>query len=120
MNNKGWKVNDLEVAKDHGVERTPLSGGNSKITRGDIIHPLLYVECKTTKNSLTISESLILDTIEKAKVENKIPIVVKTKRQGSGKQKIRVVVIPYNAYLFMMKPEYKFGLINNINYDEEK
>lgn len=123
MGNKaGWKTNDLEIAHDHGKERTPFSGGNSKMTRADIIHELLYIECKTTAtkkdNSLTISENLILDTIEKAKVERKVPIVIKTKKQGPGKPKIRIVVMRYNDYLMMMKPEYRFGLTDQIDMNE--
>lgn len=46
MGNTSWKNFEREVAKFFGGQRNPLSGGHSKHTRGDIIHPELYGENK--------------------------------------------------------------------------
>ena len=47
MTDKRWKAFERRVARAFGCERTPLSGGNSKHTRADVLHPTLYIECKS-------------------------------------------------------------------------
>ena len=37
-----WKQRESDVAAFFNGERTPLSGGNSKITRSDVIHEDLF------------------------------------------------------------------------------
>ena len=127
-----WKQNDIEISKDHNEKheamRTPFSGGNSKLTRGDVIHPILYIECKKSSKHLIppSPEKLIDDTIKKASKEliepekqfSKIPVLVLTKGQGPGKPKKRIVLLQYNDYLRMMKPEYRFGLKENLDMSE--
>jgi len=72
-NTSNWKGRERKVAKYFGGDRTPLSGGNSKHTRGDVIHPQLYVECKHRKRQAVVS--LWRDANEKAKQEDgKIPV----------------------------------------------
>lgn len=73
MNKSNWKQFERWVASLFGVERTPLSGGNSKHTRGDIIHETVYAECKKRKSHAI--HALYLDTKKKAAKEGKIPAV---------------------------------------------
>lgn len=49
MGDKAWKKRERNVAKYFNGERNALSGGNSKITRADVIHPRLFIECKLRK-----------------------------------------------------------------------
>jgi len=73
MNRNTWKQRERQAAKLFGSERTPLSGGNSKITRSDSLHDELYLECKhRNKSSLW---NLYKETKEKAKKENKVPVL---------------------------------------------
>ena len=39
-----WKKRESNVADFFQGQRTPLSGGNSKITRSDVIHEDLFIE----------------------------------------------------------------------------
>lgn len=41
------KTQERRVARYFGVERTPLSGGASRHTRSDTLHPKLYIEVKS-------------------------------------------------------------------------
>ena len=38
MTDKAWKRREREVASYFNGIRTPLSGGNSKVTKADVIH----------------------------------------------------------------------------------
>ena len=44
-----WKRHERKAAEDLGGKRNPLSGRLSGHTSGDVIHHLLYVECKYSK-----------------------------------------------------------------------
>lgn len=68
-----WKNFERLVANLIGSERTPLSGQNSKHTRSDTLHSELFIECKKRKEWAIFN--LYRDTEEKAKKENKIPIL---------------------------------------------
>ena len=46
MPDKAWKKRERDVANYFNGKRTPLSGGSSKVTRADVIHDKLFVECK--------------------------------------------------------------------------
>lgn len=46
MPDKSWKQFERRVARFFGSERTALSGGNSKVTRSDSLHPSLFIEAK--------------------------------------------------------------------------
>jgi hypothetical protein len=51
-----WQAFERRVAAAFGTERTPLSGGNSKITRSDSIHETLFIEAKrSTRYKAVIS-----------------------------------------------------------------
>ena len=79
MVDKVWKVQERRIAKMFGVKRTPLSGIHSLHTQSDIIHEKLFIECKYRKKIAILD--LFSEVIEKAKKENKIPILaVKSKK----------------------------------------
>ena len=68
---KAWKQRERQVAKYFGGQRTPLSGGNGKITRADVIHDSGCVECKLREEHTAIT--LRDETNEMAKKEKKTP-----------------------------------------------
>ena len=73
---KTWKSFELRIARFFGEERNPLSGGNSKHTRSDSLHPELFIECKWRQKSSLVT--LYKSTKELAKKENKIPVLAIT------------------------------------------
>jgi len=77
-----WQKFEQQVAEKFGSTRTPLSGGDSKITRSDSLHESLFIECKLAQSFAvwTLFES----TEEKAKVENKTPVVALKKKNAKG------------------------------------
>ena len=79
---KTWKSVEARIARLWGSERTPLSGGNSKITRSDSLHPLLFLETKHRKQFGV--GNLFRDTEVKAKKEGKIPIVCLQEKNQQG------------------------------------
>ena len=44
MPDKAWKKRERDVANYFNGMRTPLSGGNGKITRADVIHDNLFID----------------------------------------------------------------------------
>ena len=77
-----WKQRESDVAKYFKGERTPLSGGNSKITRADVIHDKLFIECKLKKKHTVVT--LWDDTAKLAKIEGKIPVVALCEKNRPG------------------------------------
>ena len=77
-----WKTKERKIAKFFGTERTPLSGGNSKITRSDTLHPKLFIEQKHRKKHgiVTLWET----AKDLAKKENKTPIITLTQSYKQG------------------------------------
>ncbi len=73
MPDKAWKAFERRIAKSLGTERTPLSGGASRHTTSDTLHPDLYVECKWRKRSLV--HTLFTIVCKQAKVERKVPVM---------------------------------------------
>ena len=73
MSSKRWKQIESVFAKCFGTERVPLSGGNSKISRSDSMHPRLFIEVKQRSNSAVVN--LFEKTVELAKLERKIPLL---------------------------------------------
>jgi len=73
MPDKAWKAFERRIAKSLGTERTPLSGGASRHTRSDTLHPELFVECKLRAHSPTYIWFNV--TQAWAKEEKKIPVV---------------------------------------------
>ncbi len=77
-----WKAFERTVAHFFGGERTPLSGGNSKITRADVIHDKLFIECKYRQSFA------LLKTWDKAKEmaqkEGKTPVLAIKRANEDG------------------------------------
>lgn len=70
---KAWKAFERRVARFFKTERNALSGGNSKVTRSDSLHPTLFIECKQRKRFAVIR--LWDETRRMAQVEGKTPVV---------------------------------------------
>lgn len=86
-----WKHFENLVAKFFGTRRVPLSGSNSGHgTNSDSLHPKLYIECKV-RSKIALWQ-LFIDTENKAKVENKLPVVA-IKQKGE------------KGYLLVVRPE---------------
>ena len=77
-----WKKFESRVAAYFGGERNPLSGGNSKHTRADVIHNDLFIECKLRQNPAIWN--LYENTKEMAIDENKIPVLAIQKKNKKG------------------------------------
>jgi hypothetical protein len=75
MSDKPWKQAERIMSKFfNGAGRTPLSGGNSKHTRADVMHPSLFVEVKHGLRFEGLFK-LFDQTRKFAHKENKIPVV---------------------------------------------
>lgn len=77
-----WKQFERDVSAKFGSERTPLSGGNSKITRSDSLHDKLFIEAKF-RAKFPIFD-LWKETKALAKLEKKIPLVAIKKKGERG------------------------------------
>ena len=77
-----WKGRERQIASDFGTERTPLSGGNGKITRSDSLHEKLFIEAKLRKKHTAVT--LFDDTAKLAKKEGKIPVVALCEKNRPG------------------------------------
>lgn len=97
--NGTWKSLERKVAKLLGGTRTPLSGGSSKHTRGDVIHPDFYVECKLRKRMAVWS--LFRETEILAKREGKMPVVVLKEKGKKGE----LVVLRLTDFVELIKKE---------------
>lgn len=73
MPDKPWKRAERMGAATIGGERNPLSGGSSRHTRGDVIHPVIYLEMKYRKTFGVVS--LIRREQKKAKKEGKVAVL---------------------------------------------
>jgi len=73
MSNKAWKQAERKGAAAIGSTRTPLSGGASKHTRSDTLHPTIYLEMKYRKQFGVITQ--IRKEEEKAKKEGKVAVL---------------------------------------------
>ena len=80
--NKHWKNVERRIAAFFGSERTPLSGGNSKITRSDSLHDLLFIETKYRKTHSAIT--LWRNTRQLALSENKTPVCCLAEKGKKG------------------------------------
>jgi hypothetical protein len=95
MPNKVWKQAERRGAASFGTKRNSLSGGASKMTRSDTIHPRLYIEQKYAARNATWT--LWDDTAEKAAKENAAPfeweLYSSRKRAGGKPQKKRPLIL---------------------------
>lgn len=75
MPEKQWKQLERRIAKFFHTYRTPLSGGNSRITESDTLHNKFFLEIKSRK-ALPFLKLFREEIMPKAKKEKKIPILV--------------------------------------------
>lgn len=73
MPDKAWKRAERKGATLLGTTRTPLSGGSSRHTRSDTLHPVIYLEMKYRKRFIVVSQ--IQKEEKKAKKEGKIAVL---------------------------------------------
>lgn len=52
---RGWQKGEQRIAEYFGTHRTPLSGGDSRLTRSDTLHPRLFIEVKHRQNEAAIN-----------------------------------------------------------------
>lgn len=78
MHRNTWKSSERRIAKIFNTHRTPLSGGSSRHTQSDTLHKKLFIEVKHRKKPA--HDKLWNDTKQKAKKENKLPILVLLKK----------------------------------------
>ena len=107
MADKTWKAAERRIAALFGGERVPLSGGNSKITRADVIHPRWFVECKYRKKHGNVSY-LLDDVLPKALKEKKRPILVLVEKG----RRVPLGVVP-------LKHEYLYALADELRLAEQ-
>ena len=82
MGDKAWKQRERQVARFFDGDRNALSGGNSKITRADVIHESLLIECKLRAKHTAVT--LGDDTKKLADAESKTPVVVLCEKNRKG------------------------------------
>ena len=82
MGDKAWKQRERQVAAYFGGERTALSGGNGKITRADVIHDDLFIECKLRAKHSVVS--LWDETKKLADAEKKTPVIALCEKNRKG------------------------------------
>ena len=73
MTDKAWKRAERKGATLLGTTRTPLSGGSSRHTRSDTLHPVIYLEMKYRKEFAVVSQ--IRREEVKAKKEGKVAVL---------------------------------------------
>ena len=79
---KAWNKRERDVAGYFNGQRTPLSGGNGKITRADVIHDSLFVECKLRAKHTVVT--LWDQTAKLAKLEEKTPVIALCEKNRPG------------------------------------
>ncbi len=79
---KTWKNIERKIARFFGAERNPLSGGNGGHSRSDSLHERLFIEVKYRVSHSAVT--LWRDTAEKAKKEDKIPVVCLSEKGKQG------------------------------------
>jgi hypothetical protein len=71
-----WKNFERYIATIFNSVRNSLSGGNSKMTRSDSLHPKLFISCKYTRFNHKGLRQLLAEEREKAAKENKLAVLV--------------------------------------------
>jgi len=69
-----WKRHERSHARFFHTERTPLSGGSSRHTRSDSLHPILYIETKMIPKDSWLEKEW-RSVVLKAEKEDKIPLM---------------------------------------------
>ena len=106
MADKAWKRNERRVAAMFNTTRTPLSGGNSKQTSSDTLHPRCYIETKYRKKHANVD--LFIDTAAKAGAEQKFPVVVLVQRG----LRTKYAIVP-------LKMRYLYTLLSELQAEQE-
>lgn len=75
MADAAWKQFERWIAAIFCSTRNALSGGNSKLTRSDSLHPDLFISCKYTKNNHKQIRDLLREERQKAEKENKLAVL---------------------------------------------
>ena len=73
MPDKNWKRAERKGATLIGGMRTPLSGGSSRHTQADAIHPIIYLEMKYRQRFAVVSQMRREE--KKAKKEGKVAVL---------------------------------------------
>ena len=73
MASKTWKSVERRIARFFGAERNPCSGSFTNISQSDSTHKVLYIETKHFSKAFIFT--LFKQTVERAALENKTPIV---------------------------------------------
>ncbi len=117
MNKSNWKGDERLVSKMFGTERTPLSGGNSKMTRSDTLHKKLFIEVK--KRASHAAFELWKRTKELARREHKIPVVVL--RQGHSPYTLLVIEVHdlQRVSEFLVSPDVTTSILMEADNDSE-
>ena len=77
-----WKQRERDVGRFFGGQRNPLSGGNSRHTRADVIHSELFVEIKLRKRHTAVA---LWDQVKAlADKEGKTPVVCLCEKNRPG------------------------------------
>jgi hypothetical protein len=76
MADKPWKVFERYIATIFCTTRNALSGGNSKMTRSDSLHPSIFISCKYTQANNKRLRDLVAEERVKAAVEKKVAVCV--------------------------------------------
>lgn len=71
-----WKSFERYISGIFRTTRNALSGGNSKLTRSDSLHPKLFISCKYTRNNHKTLRTLVAEERDKAVKENKTAVCV--------------------------------------------
>jgi len=82
MNRSTWKAFERRVAGFWGSVRNALSGGNSKLTRSDSIHPRLFISCKHGIRSAFWT--LYKEELPKAEAEDKTVVLALGNKNHDG------------------------------------
>ena len=82
MPDKAWKKRERDVAGYFNGMRTPLSGGHGKVTRADVIHDSLFIECKLRAKHTVIT--LWDETKKLAVKEGKTPVIALCEKERPG------------------------------------
>ena len=96
-----WKAVERKIAQKFGTTRTPLSGGNGKVTRSDTLHDSLFIEIKHSKRPPGVL--LFRKVKELARREGKIPILV-YKHKGTP---LEYVILDLDNLIKLLGSEFK-------------
>ena len=92
-----WKQRERQIADDFGTKRNPLSGSMSGHSSSDSLSETFYLESKLRANPP--GWNLFLDTRDKSKKENKIPIVILSKKYHKDK----IAMVDYDFLVGLLK-----------------